>query len=233
LTISGSDNNNGLVFETGSGSTLNLAGGTVTTQTVQIDPGGFFTGYGTINGNLVSEGTNSLTSVAGTVNITGPLTVNGSVENDGALTVSGNTNLTINVPVDDSGAFVNNGTMTIDGGSTLVVNMPGDGSGSFINNGLLDIMDSPQSALPAGYVNNGTILTSALVTVNQFTKSGGTFTVSIQSYTRHTYQLQKSTDLKTWQNVGIAQAGTTGFTLTFSDTNASAAGTFYQIAVGP
>ena len=112
-------------------------------------------GYGTLNAGLLAQGT-------ATINGGAALTVNGDFENDGTLTISGDTNLIINVPVDDSGSFVNNGTMTIDGGSALIVNMPGDGSGSFVNNGLLDIMDSPQTALPTGYVNNGTILTSAL-----------------------------------------------------------------------
>jgi autotransporter-associated beta strand protein len=198
LTITGSDNNNGLDFEVQSGAALALPGGVINTETLQIDSGATFTGYGTLYAALVNQG-------AATLN--GLLTVNGNFENDGTLIVTGSGN--------------------------LVVNLPTDGSGSFVNNGLLDIMDSPQTALPAGYVNNGTILTSALVTVMQFTKSGSTCSVSIQSYTGHTYQLQKSTNLQTWQNVGTAQAGATGSTLMLSDTNASGMGTFYQIAVGP
>jgi hypothetical protein len=110
--------------------------------------------------------------------------------------------------------------------------LPTDGSGSFVNTGLLDIMDSPQTVLPAGYVNTGTILTSSLVTVQTFSKSGSNFSVTIQSYTGHTYQLQKSTDLSTWQNVGAAKAGT-GSALVLTDTNASSSGMFYQIGVGP
>jgi autotransporter-associated beta strand protein len=226
LTISGSCANGDITFEAQSGGTLGLAGGTISTETVQIDSGAFFTGYGTLNSGLLAQGT-------ATINGGAALTVNGNFENDGTLTVSGDTNLIVNVPMDDSGSFVNNGTMTIDGGSALVANMPGDGSGTFVNNGLLDIMDSPLTALPAGYVNNGTILTSALVTVKQFSKSGNNFSVSIQSYTGHTYQLQKSTNLQTWQSVGAAQEGATGSALVLSDTNAAAAGTFYQIGVGP
>ena len=183
VTISGSCANNYTTFEAQDGGTLALAGGTISTNTVQIDKGAFFTGYGTLNAGLLAQGT-------ATINGGAALTVNGNFENDGTLTVSGDTNLIINVPVDDSGSFVNNGTMTIDGGSALVVNMPGDGSGSFVNNGLLDIMDSPQTALPTGYVNNGTILTSALVKVQSFSKSGNTFSVTIQTYTGHTYQLE-------------------------------------------
>jgi autotransporter-associated beta strand protein len=198
LTISGSFNNGGLNFESETGATLALAGGTVNTEVVQIDSGSTFTGYGAIDAELVNQGITT---------ITGALTVNGNFENDG--------------------------TLTVDGSGSMVINLPTDGSGSFVNNGLLDIMDSPSTALPAGYINNGTILTSALVTVKQFTKSGTTFSVSIQSYTGHTYQLEKSTNLGTWQNVGSAQAGATGSTLTLTDSAASATGTVYKIIVGP
>jgi autotransporter-associated beta strand protein len=224
LTISGSCNNNYVNFEAQSGATLALAGGTIVTQTVQIDNGAFFTGYGTLDAGLLAQGTSTING--------GALTVNGNFENDGTLTVSGSGNLVINVPVDNSGSFLNNGTMTIDGGSDLAVNMPGDGSGSFINNGLLDIMDSPQTLLPSGYVNNGTILTSALVKVQSFSKSGGTFSVTIQTYIGHTYQLQKSTNLGTWQNVGSSQAGT-GSPIVLTDTNSTGQGLFYQVGVGP
>jgi autotransporter-associated beta strand protein len=225
LTISGSCNNGDTTFEAQSGGTLALAGGTISTQTVQIDNGAFFTGYGTLDAGLLAQGT-------ATINGGATLTVNGNFENDGALTVTGDTNLIINVPVDNSGTFVNNGTMTIDGGSGLVVNLPTDGSGSFVNNGLLDIMDSPQTVLPSGYVNNGTVLTSALVAVRQFSKSGNNFTVTIQSYAGHTYQLQKAPDLVTWQSVGAAQGGT-GSALVLTDTNATTGGMFYRITVGP
>ena len=199
LTISGSDNNNGLNFEVQSGAALSLLGGIVNTETVQIDKGASFTGYGTLYAELVNQGTET---------VTGLLTVNGNFENDGTLMVTGSGN--------------------------LVVNLPTDGSGSFVNNGTLDIMDSPQTALPAGYINNGTILTSALVTVEQVSKTASTFSVSIQSYTGHTYQLQRSTGLSgSWINIGSAQSGSTGTSLVLTDPNASGGGMFYQIAVGP
>jgi autotransporter-associated beta strand protein len=166
-----------------------------------------------------------------TVQILSGATFTGYGAIDAALVNQGAT--TINGPLTINGNFENDGTLTVTGSGSLVTNLPTDGSGSFVNNGLLDIMDSPTTSLPAGYVNNGTILTSALITVKQFSKSGATFSVSIQSYNGHTYQLQKSTDLKTWTNIGAAQTGTTGMTLTLSDTAASATGAIYQIAVGP
>jgi autotransporter-associated beta strand protein len=200
LTITGSDNNGGLGFEAQSGAAFSLQGGTVTTETVQIDSGAIFTGTGTINGDFVNHG-------AATVNGGGALTINGGFENDG--------------------------TMTVEGGSTLDVNLSANGgSNSFVNTGLLDIMDSPQTVLPSGYVNTGTILTSALVTVQSFSKSGNNFSVTIQTYTGHTYQLQESTDLNTWQNVGSAQVGT-GSAIVLTDTNSVGQGLFYQVGVGP
>jgi hypothetical protein len=110
--------------------------------------------------------------------------------------------------------------------------MPSDGSGSFASNKLLDIMDSPQSALPAGYVNNGIILTSSLVAVTSVNLSGGTFSVTLQSYAGHTYQLEKSSNLSGWQNVGSSQAGT-GSPLVLTDSSATSSSMFYKVGVGP
>ncbi len=201
LTISGSFNNGGLNFEAQSGAAVALNGGTIATESAQIDSGAVFTGYGTINGNLVNQGTANLTGG-------GTLTVNGNFENDG--------------------------TMTVSGSSLLVVNLPTDGSGLFVNNGLLDIMDSPGTTLPSGFVNNRTILTSALVTVQQFTMSASSCSVTIQSYTGHTYQLQKSASLTppVWQAVGTMQAGT-GSAIILTDTNATSTTTYYRVGVGP
>jgi autotransporter-associated beta strand protein len=218
LTITGSDNNGGQNFEAEAGSTFTLAGGTVTTFAVTIDPGAIFTGNGAINGDFVNNGT-------ATVSGSAPLTINGDFDNEATMTVNAGSPLTIN------GNYLNNGTMMVDGSSSLAVKLPSGGSG-FINNGLLDIMDSPQTVLPAGYVNDGTILTSALVTVQSITKTGSNFSATIQSYSGHTYQLEKSTDLNSWQTVGTLQAGT-GSAIILSDTNASTGSSFYKIGVGP
>jgi len=155
---------------------------------------------------------------------TGNGAINGSLVNEGTATVNGGAPLIVN------GNFENDGTMTIDGSSTLVVNLSG-GAG-FVNNGLLDIMDSPQTALPPGYVNNGTILDSSLVTLQSFGKTGTTFSATIQTYPGHTYQLQESSDLNTWTNVGASQAGA-GSPVVLTDTNAAPGSMFYQIGVGP
>ena len=120
---------------------------------------------------------------------------------------------------DDNAAFLT-------GGASL------QASGSFVNDGLLDVMTGAQK-IPANLVNNGVVLTASAVKVTSFSLASDTFTLNIQSYTGHTYQLQKSTNLSIWQNVGAAQAGATGYALVMSDTNAAAAGTFYRIGVGP
>ena len=164
---------------------MTLASGTVTTGTVQIATGGFFYGYGAINGALLNQGT---------VTVDGTLTVNGNFQNNGYLLVTGSGRVVLNLS--------NNGT--------------------FVNNGTLDIMDSPQTVLPPGYVNNGTILNSSLVTVQQVARTVNNFSVTIQSYTNHIYQLEISTSTSTWQNIGPAQSGTTGSALVLTDTNAAA-----------
>ena len=163
--------------------------------------------------------------VAGGASFTGYGAIDAAIVNQGTATVTG--------PLIINGNFENDGALTVTGSGTLVVNLPTDGSGSFINNGLLDIMDSPETDLPAGYVNNGTILNSSLVKVQQVSKNGNNFSASIQSYSGHTYQLQRSTDLGTWQNISAPQSGVTGSVLILSDSNASARCNFYQIAVGP
>jgi autotransporter-associated beta strand protein len=145
--------------------------------------------------------------------------INGALANQGTATILGT--LTLN------GNFVNNGNMMVTGSGTLIAN-----GGSFVNNGTLDIMDSPQTVLPAGYVNNGVILNSSLVTVQQFARTGASFSVSIQSYSGHTYQLQKSANLGAWQSIGASQAGT-GSALVLTDTNATSGSMFYRIGVGP
>jgi autotransporter-associated beta strand protein len=171
-------------------------------------------------GGTITTGTVQIGAAAGFI---GYGAINGALVNQGMAIVDGT--LTLN------GNFLNSGTMMVTGSGTLVANVPSNGS--FVNNGTLDIMDSPQTALPAGYVNNGTILNSSLVTVQQVARAANSFAVTIQSYSNHTYQLEKSTNLATWQNVGAAQPGNTGSALVLTDTNATAGSMFYQVGVGP
>jgi autotransporter-associated beta strand protein len=120
LTVSGTMDNGGSDFETQTGATLNLSGGTITTPTVQIDSGATMTGCGTINGDLQIDGTLA-SSCGGTIAVSGDVTVNGTMRltNSTAITVGG--------------TFTNNGVLDIlTGSQTLPAN--------FVNNGV--VLDS-------------------------------------------------------------------------------------------
>jgi fibronectin type 3 domain-containing protein len=155
--------------------------------------------------------------ITGTLSSTSSLTVaNGSVFYlaGGSLSVSGN--------------VTNGGIFKVSGTSALTQ------TGSFINNGVLDLINGSQT-LPANFTNNGTVLNAGDLPVQSVGMTGTTFSVTIQSYLQHTYQLQRASSLTnpTWTNVGSSQAGT-GSTLNFSDSG-GATGTegFYQILVSP
>ena len=98
--------------------TLDLPG-TITANTVQINSGGALTGCGTINGNLLNNGT-----VTASCGAPGGLAINGNVTNNGAMQILSGTALTV------SGVFVNNGLLDLlSGAQTLPAN--------FINNGIV------------------------------------------------------------------------------------------------
>ena len=145
-----------------------------------------------------------------------------------SITVSGATNYTFtgSGALNVSGSLTNNGTLRLTGGAVLNV------TGTFTNNGVLDLINAPQT-LPAGFINNGTVLDSSVVKVKTVGLNAGSVVVTIQSYTGHSYQLQTKPSLTsgTWTNVGAAQAGATGTVLTFSTPGGS--GGFYRVAVTP
>ena len=89
--------------------------------------------------------------------------------------------------------------------------------------------------LGANFVNHGVVLTASAVKVRSATKVGTTVVVTIDGYTGHTYQLQRSASLNTgsFANIGPPQIGTTGAMLTFTDGNASGAEGFYRVVVNP
>ncbi|HJT81687.1 MAG TPA: hypothetical protein VJ719_10850 [Chthoniobacterales bacterium] len=67
------------------------------------------------------------------------------------------------------------------------------------------------------------------------TLNGSNFSVSINSYIGHSYQLRKSAilDPNSFTNVGSPQQGNVGAVRTFTDPNAVQAMAFYRIAVDP
>ena len=86
--------------EVGGGAELELAGGTLETESLTLAPGALLTGLGTIRGDLSNQGTISASGP-------GALTVTGDVVNDGVLRLTGGAELVA------SGAFVNNGVLDL------------------------------------------------------------------------------------------------------------------------
>lgn len=161
-----------------------------------------------------------------TVQATGTLhgcgTITGSLTNYGSVVIDCTAGLTV------TGDITNNGNMTLLGGAILRA------GASFVNNGLLDLLTSPGTTLPPGFVNNGTVVYPSDVKVRSMSKSGTTFSITIQSFTGHNYQLQSNSTLgnSNWQNVGYPVVGYTGYDVTLVDSTA-ASQQFYRVHVSP
>jgi fibronectin-binding autotransporter adhesin len=203
-------------FTYGGGTTVNA--GTLTVNNslgsglFAIGANGHAVNNGTIGGNVSVSG---LLSGCGTIN--GSLSVNlgGIVNFDGcAVTVNG--------------AITNDGLFIVRGGATLAGN-----SSSFTNHGTFDI-STGGSFSPPGFTNSGTIIDSSVIKAKSVQKSSTTVMVAIDSYTGHSYQLQKSTTTPAganFSNLGSPQQGNTGTVLTFNDSSATESKDFYRIAV--
>jgi autotransporter-associated beta strand protein len=175
---------------------------------------------------MILSGSNTYT---GATTVTGGvLEITGAVADSTSASVSSGAVLYLAVgTLNIAGAITNNGLIKLSGSATLT------STGTFTNNGVLDLINGPQT-LPSNFTNDGTVLTSSSVQAHGVTMSGSIFTLTIQGYADHTYQLQRTSSLTapvTWTNVGAAQVGT-GAPLTFSDSG-GATGTqgFYQIMV--
>ena len=97
--------------------------------------------------------------------------------------------------------------------------------GAFTNNGILDVMTGGFSA-PTGFTNNGTVIDSGVVRITGVNVTGGVLTLSMDGYSGHSYQLQRSDLL-----LGTAFSNL-GSTSTFTDRVSSAQG-FYRVQVDP
>jgi hypothetical protein len=113
LQISGSITTTNFIIVSNT-ATLDLPG-TITASTVQINSGGTLTGCGTINGNLLNNGT--VVSDCGAT-----LVISGNVTNNGAMQFLNGSGLAV------TGTFVNNGLLDL---LTGAQNLPA----SFVNNG--------------------------------------------------------------------------------------------------
>ncbi len=214
-----------------------LAGGSAGMVTYDLGGAGLDSNYaGSIIGNSavtkVGGGTQIL---SGPCSYTGPTSVQ-----DGVLEITGTmlgaSSLTVangavfylaGGSLSVSGGITNNGIFKLSGTTSISL------TGSFLNNGVLDLING-NASLPPNFVNDGTVLSANAVQVQQIALSGSSFSVSIQSYPEHNYQLQQSNSLSnpTWTNVGAAQAGD-GTVLTFTDPSAGGSQGFYQIQVSP
>jgi hypothetical protein len=102
-----------------------------------------------------------------------------------------------------SGDVTNSGVLQLAGASTLNV------SGAFTSNGVLDVM-SWAGSLPAGLVNNDTVLDRSAVEIDTVFFQPGVLSVTFTAYTGHAYQLQATDRLSGYpvrENVGSPIAG--------------------------
>ncbi len=127
-------------------------------------------------------------------------------------------------------SITNNGTLTLLGSASL--NLDG---GPFVNNGVLDII-TWQGTLPAGFLNNGMVLTRTNIEIRQVEKIGPDLRMQIQGYANHGYQLQQASggDLTgLWNSVGASVLGTNNpITFVISNAFQDAQG-FYRVLVTP
>ena len=194
----------------------------------------------------IADGANGITSLTkvgtGTLTLSGSNTYSGATSvTGGILKITGTTAGTTGVSVSSAatlylaggslsvtGNIVNGGTFKLSGTPSLSL------TGTFTNNGVLDLINGP-SALPADFVNNGTVITATSVQILQTVVSGSDMNVMVEGYAEHTYQLQSATSLSpsNWQDVGLSQLGDNSV-LTFTDTGGATGGSkFYRIQVTP
>ena len=91
------------------------------------------------------------------------------------------------------------------------------------------------STLPAGLVNGptGIVLTRGDLAIKDHFRAGQTYTVKIDGFTGHSYQLEYSPDLAApFAAVGLPQVGITGTELTFSVAAAGQRG-FFRLSLTP
>lgn len=107
---------------------------------------------------------------------------------------------------------------------------------SFVNHGVLDLITAgPGTTLPI-ITGPGLVLTAESVRVKTASRVGGSATITLDGYTGHTFELQRTESLTAaFASVpGVAtQPGATGSTLTFVDPAAPTGGVFYRVLVSP
>ena len=97
------------------GGTLRLRNGSITAGSLVVDAGGTLAGYGSLQGNLVNNGTVAADGAS-------PIIVNGSITNSGTVRLT-------NGSISSTGMFINNGVLDIiNGPQTLPPNFQNNGT---------------------------------------------------------------------------------------------------------
>ncbi len=180
------------------------------------------------NGLLILAGVNTYSGptrvLGGTLCVTGTIDATSSLSIAAGATfcVDGNT-LNVTAPI------VNNGTIRIAHGGKLAAST----ASSFTNNGILDLLGGT-ATLPPNFTNgpNGIVVDASTLNVKTIARANNVISLLMDSYSSHTYQLQRSTTLNgDFVNVGAAQNGSTGSVLSFSYDDVTAPRGFYRIMV--
>jgi autotransporter-associated beta strand protein len=162
--------------------------------------------------------------VAATGLLIGCGTINGGLENHGTVDIDCINGLTV------TGDVSNDGLLRITHGARLNV------GGTMTNRGTIDLIGSPATSLPAGFVNEGTVLDSTAVKVQSIAQSETTMSIAIQTYAGHTYTLQSNSTLTgTWSalTANVATMTDSQGVKTWTITGQPAGSKFYRISVGP
>jgi len=149
--------------------------------------------------------------------------------NGGQLKIGTGTNTaTFAGSISGSGSLIVNGTLRLVGNASIASGI------AVTNNGTLDIT-TWNGTLPAGFVNHGQVLTRSLIKLGQCQFSNSVFTVTMQSYSGHIYQLQYRDSLTAgnWQDVGGAVAGNDASILLAQSGGIGATARFYRVALSP
>ncbi len=236
------NNTSGLLFTVTSPQIGALGGSgsfTLPSGSLNIGANGASTNYsGALSGagGLTKSGSGAMT-LSGSCNYTGPTSVtSGILEITGSVTNSSSANISSGAVLflaggrlSVTGSLSNAGIAKFSGSASLTL------SGTFTNTGVLDLINGPQT-LPIHFINQGVVLYSSAVRVQQESLSSSNhFSLTIQGYSQHTYQLQHTASLTppiAWTNVGALQTGA-GAPLVFTDTSATGVQGFYRVQASP